>query len=196
MLQYNLRIVIMNYIEKFRATYKLNIEVKIMQNLILIGMPGVGKSTIGVIVAKMLGFKFIDSDIIIQDIEKRRLREIIDEEGIDGFIEIENRVNASIEADRTVIATGGSVVYGSEAMEHLKSIGKVVYIKLSYKQLNKRLNDIKNRGVVLKKGQSLKDLYDERRVLYEKYADVIVDEENCSIEQTIAKLLEAVLPLD
>lgn len=167
-----------------------------MQNLILIGMPGVGKSTIGVIVAKMLGFKFIDSDIIIQDIEKRRLREIIDEEGIDGFIEIENRVNASIEADRTVIATGGSVVYGREAMEHLKSIGKVVYIMLSYKQLNKRLNDIKNRGVVLKKGQSLKDLYDERRVLYEKYADVIVDEENCSIEQTIAKLLEAVLPLD
>lgn len=101
-------------------------------NIVLIGMPGVGKSTIGVILAKVLGYSFLDADLLIQEQEGKLLREIIEEKGTDGFIEVENRVNASIRADRTIIATGGSVVYGKEAMEHLKEIGRVVYLKVSY----------------------------------------------------------------
>ena len=121
-----------------------------MKNIVLIGMPGVGKSTIGVILAKELGYQFVDADLLIQKQEKRLLKEIISEEGIEGFIAIENQVNASIEANRTVIATGGSVVYGREAMEHLGEIATVIYLKLSYKALRKRLGNLKNRGVVLR----------------------------------------------
>ena len=102
-----------------------------MNNITLIGMPGVGKSTIGVVLAKVLGYQFLDSDLLIQKQEKRKLHQIIAQEGNDGFQAIENRVNASIEAEETVIATGGSVVYCQEAMEHLKSVGTVVYLKLS-----------------------------------------------------------------
>lgn len=127
-------------------------------NIVLIGMPGVGKSTIGVILAKVLGYSFLDADLLIQEQEGKLLREIIEEKGTDGFIEVENRVNASIRADRAIIATGGSVVYGKEAMEHLKEIGRVVYLKVSYAILEKRLADIKGRGVVLKKGQTLETL--------------------------------------
>lgn len=163
-----------------------------MNNLVFIGMPGVGKSTVGVILAKLLGYKFIDSDIVIQDKENRLLHEIISSEGVEGFIEIENRINASIEADKSIIATGGSVVYGKEAMEHLKSIGKVIYLKVSYEQIEKRLHDIKGRGVALREGQTLKDLYEERTLLYEKYADLIIDEENLTVEETIASILEAI----
>ena len=118
-------------------------------NIVLIGMPGVGKSTIGVILAKVLGYSFLDADLLIQEQEGTLLREIIEEMGKDGFIEVENRVNASIRADRTIIATGGSVEYGKEAMEHLMEIGRVVYLKVSYAILEKRLADIKGRGVVL-----------------------------------------------
>jgi shikimate kinase len=164
----------------------------IMNNLVFIGMPGVGKSTVGVVLAKVLGYKFVDSDIVIQEREKRLLHEIISTEGVEGFIEIENQVNASIETDKSIIATGGSVVYGKEAMEHLKSIGKVVYLKLSYEQIEKRLSDIKGRGVVLKTGQNLKNLYDERTLLYDKYADIVIDEENLSVEETITKIIEAI----
>lgn len=156
-----------------------------MNNIVLIGMPGVGKSTVGVILAKELGYQFVDADLLIQKREKRLLKEIIASEGVDGFIEIENQVNASIEAEQTVIATGGSVVYGAEAMKHLKEIATVVYLKLSYKVLRKRLGDLKNRGVVLRDGQTLKDLYEERVVLYEKYADITIDEENKGIEETL-----------
>ncbi len=159
-------------------------------NIVLIGMPGVGKSTIGVVLAKMLGYDFIDADLVIQEKEKKLLREIIAEVGAEGFIEVENRVNSSIEAEHAIIATGGSVVYGAEAMAHLKEIGTVLYLKLPYEELQKRLRDIKGRGVVLKDGQTLKDLYEERVPLYEKYADLTVDEERCSIEQTIDKILK------
>ena len=110
-----------------------------MNNITLIGMPGVGKSTIGVVLAKVLGYEFMDSDLLIQRQEKRRLHQIIEQEGVEGFKAIENRVNASIETENTVIATGGSVVYCSEAMEHLRSIGKVVYLRLSLESLEKRL---------------------------------------------------------
>lgn len=159
-------------------------------NIVLIGMPGVGKSTIGVILAKELGYQFLDADLLIQKQENRLLKEIIAKEGVDGFIQIENQVNASIEAEKTVIATGGSVIYGKEAMEHLKKIATVVYLRLPYEELKKRLGNLKNRGVVLRDGQTLKDLYDERVVLYEKYADIIVNEENKGIEATLENIIE------
>ena len=153
-----------------------------MNNITLIGMPGAGKSTLGVVLAKILGYEFLDSDLLIQKEEKRRLYQIIDEEGEEGFKAIENRVNASIDTENTVIATGGSVVYCSEAMEHLKSIGKVVYLSLSLESLEKRLGNLKKRGVLLKEGQTLKSLYEERVPLYEKYADIVVDEEGKDLE--------------
>lgn len=162
-----------------------------MNNITLIGMPGVGKSTLGVVLAKILGYQFLDSDLLIQQQEERRLSRIIEEEGIEGFKKIENRVNASIEVQDTVIATGGSVVYCEEAMQHLKSVGKVVYLKLSYKSIKKRLGNLKGRGVVLKEGQTLLDLYEERIPLYEKYADIVVNEEGRSLEEGIRAVLEA-----
>ena len=139
-----------------------------MNNVILIGMPGAGKSTLGVVLAKVLGYEFLDSDLLIQKQEKKRLSRIIEEKGTAGFMAVENRVNASIETEHTVIATGGSVVYCDEAMEHLRSIGKVVYLKLSLKAVSRRLGNLKGRGVLLKDGQTLQDLYEERTPLYEK----------------------------
>lgn len=159
-------------------------------NIVLIGMPGVGKSTVGVILAKMIGYQFTDADLLIQKQEGNLLHEIIAEKGTDGFIEIEERVNASIEASHTIIATGGSVVYGKKAMEHLSCIGTVVYLKVPYDTLEKRLEDIKGRGVVLKEGQTLRTLYDERTPLYEKYADIEISEDGLNVEQTVEKLLE------
>lgn len=158
-------------------------------NIILIGMPGVGKSTVGVILAKLLGYHFVDSDLVIQRQEGKLLHEIISEQGVDGFIQVENKVNASLEAHHTVIATGGSVVYGKEAMEHLKEIGTVIYLKLSYTPLSARLSNIKGRGVVLREGQDLKALYEERTPLYEQYGDIVIDEEQLSIEETVQEIV-------
>ena len=155
-------------------------------------MPGVGKSTIGVVIAKRLGYHFIDSDILIQEQENRLLKEIIAEEGLEGFIEVEGRVNANIETERAVIATGGSVVYHEGAMKHLKEIGLVVYLKVSYKELENRLGDLRERGVALKEGQTLLDLYRERTALYEKYADVVVEEDGKNIDETIDAVKAAV----
>ena len=139
--------------------------------------------------AKVLGYEFVDADLVIQKEEGKLLKEIIEEVGTDGFIAVENRVNSSLEVDHSIIATGGSVVYGKEAMEHLKSIGTVVYLQLPFEELNRRLSDIKGRGVVLKDGQTLKDLYEERVPLYEKYADITVNEYGLNVEQTIDKIL-------
>lgn len=160
-------------------------------NVVLIGMPGAGKSTMGVILAKVSGREFIDADLVIQAKEKRLLREIIEQEGVDGFLAIEERVNASIDASNAVIATGGSVIYGETAMNHLREIGTVVYLRLSYETIASRLNNIKGRGVALREGQTLKDLYDERSILYEKYAHVVVDEEGLGIEETVERTLQA-----
>lgn len=159
-------------------------------NIVLIGMPGSGKSTVGVILAKVLGYSFIDSDLLIQKAEKKLLKEIIAREGQEGFLKIENRVNASIETEKSVIATGGSVVYCQEAMEHLKEIGTVIYLQLDYPILQRRLGNLIGRGVVLKEGQTLKDLYEERVPLYEKYADYIIDEKKTNAEGTLQKILE------
>ena len=143
-------------------------------NIVLIGMPGVGKSTVGVILAKMIGYQFTDADLLIQKQEGKLLHEIIAENGTDGFIEIEERVNASIEASHTIIATGGSVVYGKKAMEHLSRIGTVVYLKVPYDTLEKRLEDIKGRGVVLKEGQTLRTLYDERTMQILRFQKMVL----------------------
>lgn len=158
-------------------------------NIVLIGMPGVGKSTVGVILAKVMGYQFIDADIVIQQQEGRLLHEIIEEEGTEGFIQVENRVNASLSASHAIIATGGSVVYGKEAMEHLREIGTVVYLEVSFPVLEKRLADIKGRGVVLKEGQNLYDLYLERTPLYESYADIRIAETGLDIEQTVEQIV-------
>ena len=162
-----------------------------MKNIVLIGMPGAGKSTVGVVLAKVLGYDFLDSDLVIQQKDGRLLSQIIAEEGTDGFIRIENRINAGLDVKRSVIATGGSVVYGKEAMEHLKSIGTVVYLKLTYQTIENRLGDLKNRGVVLREGQTLADLYRERTSLYEKYADVTIEEDGLSIPETVSKIAAA-----
>ena len=161
-------------------------------NIVLIGMPGVGKSTIGVVLAKVLGYQFVDADLLIQEAEGKLLSELIEENGTDGFIEIENRVNSQIQTHRSVIATGGSVVYGKEAMEHLSEIGTVIYLKLDLDSLSKRLGSLEKRGVVLKDGQTLEDLFNERTPLYEKYGDIIINEHGHTIQQTV-KLIEAKL---
>lgn len=157
-------------------------------NITLIGMPAAGKSTVGVLLAKRLGYSFIDVDIVIQEKEKKLLKEIIRSEGIDGFMEVENRVNAELNAEHAVIAPGGSVIYGKEAMEHLKAIGTVVYLKISYEELTNRLGDIVDRGVVLKEGMTLKDLYEERLQYFEKYADITIDEEYKSLGTVVDEL--------
>lgn len=157
-------------------------------NIVLIGMPGVGKSTVGVILAKILGYQFVDADLVIQERHGKLLKEIIAEKGVDGFVQVENDVNKSLNPHKAVIATGGSVVYGQEAMEHLSKIATVVYLKLEYPALTRRLGNLKKRGVVLREGQTLRDIYDERIPLYEKYADIVVNEHHCTIEKTVRKL--------
>lgn len=146
-----------------------------MSNIILTGMPGAGKSTVGVVLAKKMGYGFLDSDLVIQDQEGKLLHQLITELGGDGFLKLENRINASIIADRTVIATGGSAVYGKEAMEHFRQIGTVIYLRLPCDEIERRLGDLNERGVVLSQGQTLFGLYRERAPLYEAYADRIVD---------------------
>lgn len=159
-------------------------------NIILIGMPGVGKSTIGVILAKIMGYRFVDADIVIQEQEGRLLKDIIAQEGVDGFIKIEDRVNRNLNMKKAVIATGGSAVYGKNSMENYKETSTIIYLKLDYETLDNRLSDIKGRGVVLRDGQTLKDIYDERTKLYEKYADIIIDEGSLDVEKTVERLLE------
>lgn len=146
------------------------------RNITLIGMPASGKSMVGVLLAKRLGYSFVDVDILIQEKEKRLLKEIIAREGLDGFLEVENRVNAQLMAERSVIAPGGSVIYGKEAMEHLKEISTVVYLKLSYEEVKKRLGNLTDRGVAVKEGMTLQDLYHERIPYYERYADITIEE--------------------
>ncbi len=160
-------------------------------NIILIGMPASGKSTVGVILAKILGYNFVDADIVIQKKEGRKLSQIIETEGIDGFINIENQINSEIEVEKSVIATGGSAVYGKEAMDHYKNIGRIVYLKVSMDTLTKRLREVKQRGVVMREGQSLVSLYNERTPLYERYADITIDEGDKTMEEVVADLLAA-----
>lgn len=161
-----------------------------MKNIIFIGMPASGKSTVGVVVAKRLGYGFVDTDLLIQAQEKKLLKEIIAEVGNEGFLKIENQVNRDLMVERSVISPGGSVVYCEEAMNHFKEIGTVVYLKVPFETINSRISNAKNRGVVLKEGQTLKDLYDERTALFEKYADYTISEEGLELEETIDEVLD------
>ena len=162
-----------------------------MNNIIFIGMPAVGKSTVGVVTAKRLGYEFIDTDLLIQKQEKRLLCEIIAQEGIDGFLAIENQVNREVDADHAVISPGGSIVYSEEAMRHFKETGIVVYLQAAFETINARLKNAAGRGVTLREGQTLKNLYDERVVLFEKYADITISEDGLNLEETIEKVLNA-----
>lgn len=161
-------------------------------NVTLIGMPASGKSTLGRHLAEVLGYEFVDVDRIIEEKENRLLRQIIADEGDEGFMEIENRINAGLELDGCVIAPGGSVIYGAEAMEHLKKISTVVYLKLSLKEMKRRIGNPVERGVVLKNGMTLKKLYDERTPYYERYADVTLDESGRTLEESAVLLADII----
>lgn len=157
-------------------------------NIVLIGMPGCGKSTIGVVLAKKLGYDFVDSDLVIQGRYKKTLEQLIDEHGDAGFIKLENDVNESLDYKNTVIATGGSAVYGSGAMKHLKEIGTLVYLKVSEMDLNERLGSLKERGVVSNGKTTVKEIFEDRKALYEKYADITVDLEGKSLRESVEEL--------
>lgn len=146
-----------------------------MKNIVLIGMPGAGKSTVGVLLAKSMLMNFCDTDLLIQNTTSKSLCEIINNEGIDYFIKLEESVVCNYDFNNTVIATGGSVVYGEKAMQKLSENGKIVYLKVSPDELNRRVNNIHTRGIAMKKGTTLAELYVERAPLYEKYADVIIE---------------------
>ena len=173
-----------------------------MNNIILIGMPGVGKSCIGVVLAKALGMSFIDSDLVIQEQTGRRLSDIIGEIGRDGFLRLEDEINAGIRAENSVIATGGSAVYGEAAMEHFRRIGTIVYLAIDCRHLEERLGDLDERGVIHDRGQTLADIYAERVPLYERYADVTVWEDDVwirfedMIEEISARLGRTGTPAD
>ncbi len=159
-------------------------------SVILIGMPSSGKSTVGVILAKTLGYKFIDSDLLIQESTGELLYKTIEQQGTDGFIALESRINATIKDKKAVIATGGSAVYGTEGMENLKALGKTVYLEISYDEMVERLGDYEHRGIVLKNGSTLRDMYEERRALYEKYADITVKVESKNISITVDDIIK------
>ena len=163
-------------------------------NIVLIGMPGAGKSTLGIVLAKIVGYDFIDADLVIQNQCDKTLQKLLDACGPEGFIAVENQVLSDLKAERSVIATGGSAVYSDEAMKHLSSIGTVVYLQVSYEELENRLGGLHERGVVMKNGigMSLADLYEERVPLYEKYADLTIDINGLSVRDAARKLVDQI----
>ena len=161
-------------------------------NITLIGMPGAGKSTLGVVLAKKLGFRFCDTDLIIQEGTDKLLSELIAERGIEGFIELENELVAGLQCEHHIIATGGSVVYGEDAMNNLRSLGRIVFIDIGLDELRTRLRrDLMERGVVIRQGSTLEDLYTERHPLYERYADIVVNTDGLSTLESIEALVAA-----
>lgn len=166
----------------------MNMDIR--QNIIFIGMPAVGKSTIGIAVAKRLGLQFVDTDLLIQRQQRRLLREIIADVGEKEFLKIENEVNRNIRVKNAVISPGGSIIYCEEAMLHFKKIGVIVYLKASYQTIKRRIRNPRRRGVVLGKGQTFRDLYDERIKFFEKYADLTICEDGYQIEETVENVLK------
>lgn len=158
-------------------------------NIILIGMPGAGKSTVGVLLAKTLGKRFMDTDLVIQQNEQQLLQNIIDEKGMEAFLEAENRALLSIQAENTVIATGGSAVYCKEGMDHLHTKGTIIYLNVPIDRIIERLNNISTRGIAMKQGHTIEDVYLERQKLYETYADIIIDCQSSTIEMTIDSIV-------
>ncbi len=161
-------------------------------NIILIGMPGSGKTTIGTELSEVLGYGYIDSDSVIVAREGMRLNELIAKVGREAFLDIEAKVNSEICADRCVIATGGSVIYRENAMKKLAEIGKIVYLQLPYAVIASRLGDLVKRGVALKDGYTLLDLYNERAPLYEKYADIVVPLDGGEIKDCVSKIAKII----
>ncbi|WIV21259.1 shikimate kinase [Paenibacillus polygoni] len=161
-------------------------------NIVLIGMSGAGKSTLGVLLAKALGMNYVDTDIVIQNQEDRLLPDILAEEGVSMFMEIEERVVSGLELENCIISTGGSVIYSDKAMNFLKQGGQIIYLQLPYEELERRLGDITTRGIVIKEGQSLKDVFDDRVPLYIRYSDTILDCSNKSIEDCVSELIEII----
>ena len=159
-----------------------------MANIILIGMPGCGKSTVGVILAKTLGIGFVDTDLIIQQRENRLLQNIIDTDGIDYFLDCEAEAVKSLDCNNCVVATGGSVVYREDAILHLKKNGKIIFLDVPLDEIKRRLNNINTRGIAAKKNKSIEDIYNERIALYNKYADVIIKTDGESVEKTVEKV--------
>ena len=166
-----------------------------VKNIILIGMPGSGKSTLGVVLAKKLGYKFIDSDLLIQEKYGKTLERLIEEYGDAGFIKLENDVNCGIEAERTVIATGGSAVYGSEAMEHFKKTGTVIYLEVSESELEERVGSLKERGVVSNGKTSVEEIFADRKNLYRKYADITLNQNGKKIRESVEEIYNLVVSL-
>ena len=160
-----------------------------MGNIVLIGMPAVGKSTIGVLLAKTLILSFTDTDLLIQEKYKKSLCDIINDNGTKAFLNIEEDVILNADFKNSVIATGGSAVYGENAMKKLKASGKVIYLDLSLEEIRKRIGDIKSRGVVLTKGTTLEDIFNDRKALYEKYADIKIDCNNLTAEECVEKII-------
>ncbi len=161
------------------------------KNIVLIGMPASGKSTAGVILAKEMKYNFYDTDLLLQAETDMTLTEIIRERGLDGFLKLEDRLLSEINVTGCVIATGGSAVYGDNAMANLKKIGKVVYIKLRFEVIESRLKNIETRGVAMREGTTLRELYDERIGLYEKYADTVIEADGLNTEQTVQRIKES-----
>lgn len=159
-------------------------------NITLIGMPASGKSSVGVVLAKRLGKNFVDVDIVIQEKYGMKLKDIIEKYGDDAFRQIEEEVNASIDVQNSIISPGGSVIYGEKAMKHLSEISNIIYLELSYNAIKSRLGDLKERGVSLKAGQSLRGLYKERVPIYEKYAHITVNEMKKSINAIVDEICE------
>lgn len=159
-------------------------------NIVLIGMSGAGKSTLGVLLAKALGIDFIDTDIIIQKSENSLLQEIIDNKGIEEFLKIEEKILSNLEIDNAVIATGGSAVYSEKAMNSLKKNGQIVYLHVPFVEIKRRLDNIKTRGIVMREGKSLNDVFEERMPLYQKYADKTIDCSDKDIEHCVSEIIK------
>ena len=159
-------------------------------NVVLIGMPGSGKSTCGVIAAKVMLKNFFDTDLLLQGLEQSRLQDLIDSKGTSYFYKAEEKAILSLGIEATVIATGGSVIYSEKAMQHLKSLGKIIYLHLDYETMLKRINNFTTRGIVVKSGSTLLDMYNERLPLYKKYADEIIYCDGNTVEETVAKIVD------
>ncbi|MEK3723202.1 homoserine kinase [Paenibacillus sp. FSL H8-0034] len=165
-------------------------------NIVLIGMSGAGKSTLGVLLAKALGMDYVDTDIVIQQHEGRLLQDIIDNEGIEKFMEVEEQIVSELKLKNCIISTGGSVIYSEKAMNVLKQDGQIVYLHVPYEEIKRRLINITTRGIVIKKGNSLKDVYEERVPLYVKYSDITVDCSNKDIEYCVSEIIKKIQEIE